>query len=200
MPKQKIQWPKKKKKIKKTNELNDDSSSHNLERIFVIQKHKASSLHYDFRLQSDDVLISWAVPKGLSTTANEKRLAIRTEDHLLDYAQFEGVIPKGEYGSGTVLVWDIGSYEWIHQDEKKYSSMKEALEGGSLKIRLYGKKLKGGYALVRINEENNIEQWIIFKLADEYADAGRNPVNTEPDSVLSGRSLEDITKEESNGH
>lgn len=159
--------------------------------LFVCQKHDAQHLHYDFRLQDGDVLISWAVPKGLSTAANEKRLAIRTADHPLDYAHFEGVIPEGEYGAGTVLVWDIGCYELL-SDSK---SIKQLISEGTLKFFLKGHKLQGGYAMVRMKDDHkNQEQWLIFKLDDEHADARRNPVSTEPDSVLSGRSLKAIAK------
>ncbi|AHE67948.1 DNA ligase D, 3''-phosphoesterase domain protein [Legionella oakridgensis ATCC 33761 = DSM 21215] len=185
---------KKNRDFKRTNEPKEDKAASTCRRIFVIQKHDASHLHYDFRLQNEDVLVSWAVPKGLSTIPNKKHLAIRTEDHPVDYAQFEGVIPKGEYGAGTVLVWDIGDYEPLMEDGEK--SMNEALVKGALKIKLQGKKLQGGYALARIRKKKDKEQWVIFKLDDKFADARRNPVSTEPDSVLSGRSLEEIAEEE----
>jgi len=162
--------------------------------IFVIQKHDASQLHYDFRLQYDDVLWSWAVPKGLSTGANEKRLAIRTDDHPLDYADFEGVIPEDEYGGGTVLIWDRGSYHWIQ--DKEENDLVQGLEQGSFKIHLNGQKIKGGYALTRVDfDDSDKEQWLIFKLDDDYADARRNPVSTEPNSVVSGRTLEQIKED-----
>ena len=166
----------------------------------MIQKHDASKLHYDFRLQVNDVLVSWAVPKGLSTEANEKRLAIRTEDHPLDYAHFEGVIPEDEYGGGTVMVWDKGQYEPIVEDHDHEKTMQKAIEEGALKFNLKGKKLKGGYAMARIREEQDKEQWVIFKLDDEKADARRKPLSTEPNSVLTGRSLEEIKKEEGKHH
>lgn len=164
--------------------------------IFVIQKHDASHLHYDFRLQMDDALASWAISKGLSTAANQKRLAIRTEDHPLNYAKFEGVIPKGEYGAGVVMVWDFGHYEPIIDDKKDKKSLQKALKEGSLKFRLYGEKIKGGYAMARTNFKKNKEQWVIFKLDDDQADARKNPVSSEPNSVLTGRSLDEIAQEE----
>ncbi len=184
----------KKRDFRKTKEPEDSTSTEDYQNLFVIQKHDASQLHYDFRIQIDDALTSWAVPKGLSTAANEKRLAIRTEDHPLDYAKFEGVIPEDEYGGGTVMVWDIGRYEPLVDDDDK-KSMQEALEGGSLKFRLHGEKIKGGYAMARIRDDED-EQWVIFKLDDEEADAPRNPVSSEPDSVLTGRSMEEIAEEE----
>lgn len=159
-------------------------------RIFVIHKHAASQLHYDFRLRIGDVLASWAVPKGLSTAAHEKRLAIRVEDHPLDYADFEGVIPEGNYGAGTVMVWDKGTYEPILDGAEK--SMEEARAGGSLKFELDGQKLKGGYAMACTGRRHGKEQWVIFKLDDAHADARRKPTSTEPDSVKTGRSLEEI--------
>jgi len=164
------------------------------QRTFVIHKHDASQLHYDFRLRIGDALASWAVPKGLSTAANEKRLAIRVEDHPLDYADFEGVIPEGQYGAGTVMVWDRGTYEPMLDDDKQ--SMADAREGGSLKFALDGEKLKGGYAMARTGTREGKEQWVIFKLDDEHADARRKPTSTEPDSVKTGRSLEEIASEE----
>ncbi|MFW6233890.1 MAG: DNA polymerase ligase N-terminal domain-containing protein [Spirochaetota bacterium] len=164
--------------------------------LFVVHKHEARTLHYDFRLRIGDVLASWAVPKGLSTAANEKRLAIRVEDHPLDYADFEGVIPEGEYGAGTVMVWDTGTYEPIVDAEEDEKSMGEARDGGALKFKLNGQKLKGGYAMARTGKRAGKEQWVIFKLDDSEADARRNPTSSEPDSVQSGRSLREIRAEE----
>src|SRR6056297_3563629 len=143
---------------------------------FVIQKHDASSLHYDFRLEIDGTLKSWAVPKGPSTDPRDKRLAIPTEDHPLEYADFEGVIPEGEYGGGTVMVWDRGSYENLEE-----RSVARGLEKGTLKFNLDGEKLGGGYAMVRTGKKGDKEQWLIFKLDDDKADARRNPVSTQPD-------------------
>lgn len=163
---------------------------------FVIQKHDASTLHYDFRIEVDGVLKSWAVPKGPSTDPSEKRLAMPTEDHPLDYADFEGVIPEDEYGAGTVLVWDTGPYENITEKDEEVQPISDALKAGHALIRLEGKKLKGGYALQRVAKGDD-ERWLLIKMDDEDADARRNPVSTEPCSVLSGRDLDDIAKEAS---
>lgn len=162
--------------------------------LFVIQKHDASNLHYDFRLEVSGVLASWAVPKGPSTDRREKRLAIRTEDHPLDYATFEGVIPEGEYGAGTVLLWDRGTYENITDKDGETLPAEKALEAGHILVRLDGEKLSGGYALQRIDDDE--DQWLLIKMDDDAADARRNPVSTEPDSVASGRSLDEIADED----
>ncbi|MBN2245688.1 MAG: DNA ligase [Candidatus Aminicenantes bacterium] len=165
--------------------------------IFVIQKHAASNLHYDLRLEIDGVLKSWAVPKGPSTDPKEKRMAIPTEDHPLDYADFEGVIPEGEYGAGTVLVWDIGPYKNLREtkdDEQK--TMKESLSEGKIEVWLEGKKITGGYALIRTGKGKN-ERWLLIKMNDEEADARPNPVNTEPKSAISGKTLAEIGKQKS---
>jgi len=159
--------------------------------IFVIQKHDASSLHYDFRLEVDGVLKSWAVPKGPSTDPREKRLAAPTEDHPLDYADFEGVIPEGEYGAGTVLVWDTGPYENISEKDGESIEPEAALAKGHLSVRLFGEKLKGGYALVRMGDDADAD-WLLIKMRDDEADARRNPVSTEPESVVSGRTIEEV--------
>ncbi len=151
--------------------------------VFVIQKHDASSLHYDFRLQIGGVLKSWAVPKGPSTDPSVKRLAIPTEDHPIDYADFEGTIPEGEYGAGTVIVWDTGTYRNL-----KEKSMEETYEDGRISVWLEGEKLKGGYSLVKTGDE----RWLLIKRDDEEADARRNPTSTEPESVLSGKTLEEM--------
>lgn len=165
------------------------------EPVFVIQKHDASTLHYDFRLEVDGMLTSWAVPKGPSTDPNEKRLAQPTEDHPLDYATFEGVIPEGHYGAGTVLVWDMGPYRNLRAEEEEPVSMTEALDDGKVEVWLEGQKLRGGYALVRIDDAD--DRWLLIKMDDEEADARRNSTSTEPTSALSDRTLEEIAAQES---
>ncbi len=157
--------------------------------IFVIQKHDASSLHYDFRLEIGGVLASWAVPKGPSTDPKEKRLAMRTEDHPLEYAYFEGVIPEGEHGAGAVIVWDTGTYRNLEGKDGKDIMSQQAPKDGHIAVWLEGRKLKGGYALTRMGKG---ERWLLVKMRDDKADANRNPVKTEPRSVLSGQSIEEM--------
>lgn len=161
---------------------------------FVIQEHAARSHHYDFRLEVEGVLKSWAVPKGLSTDPREKRLATATEDHPLDYADFEGMLPKGEYGAGTVIVWDAGTYDVA--GDRGDVSIAEALDNGHVHVVLEGQKLRGGWALTRFRGE---DQWLVVKTKDDAADARRNPVKTQPESVKSGRSLREVAKEEVEG-
>lgn len=156
---------------------------------FVIQKHDASSLHYDFRLEAGGVLKSWAVPKGPSTDPREKRLATRTEDHPVDYLDFEGVIPEQEYGGGSVVVWDAGSYGNLSRRGDEEVSIEDALEDGHISVWLEGKKLQGGYALTRFRSEDD---WLLVKHNDGEADARRNPTSTEPESVLTGRTVEQV--------
>jgi DNA ligase D-like protein (predicted 3'-phosphoesterase) len=129
--------------------------------IFVVQEHRARRLHYDLRLEVDGVLKSWAVPKGPSLDPRDKRLAIETEDHPIDYASFEGAIPPGQYGAGTVSIWDKGSYKNMTQKDGKDISMSEALSGGHAVFRLEGEKLKGGYALTRTKRG-----WILVKMKE----------------------------------
>ena len=155
---------------------------------FVIQKHDASSLHYDFRLEADGVLKSWAVPKGPSTDPREKRLAMPTEDHPLAYADFEGVIPEGEYGAGAVIVWDRGSYRNLGEEP-----VERALERGHAAMWLEGSKLHGGYALTRIGKGKR-ERWLLVKMDDEGADRRRNPVSSQPESVLSGKTIKEVAE------
>lgn len=162
---------------------------------FVIQKHDASRLHYDFRLEVDGVLKSWAVPKGPSTNPRHKRLAMRTEDHKMGYADFEGVIEEGNYGAGTVLIWDTGTYRNLlaeKEDPDAVVSMTEALRRGKVEVWLEGNKLRGGYALVRMDDTN---RWLLIKMDDEEADARRNPVSTQPASAVTGRTLKEIRAE-----
>jgi DNA ligase D-like protein (predicted 3'-phosphoesterase) len=133
--------------------------------IFVVQKHAASHLHYDFRLEVDGVLKSWAVPKKPSLTLHLKRLAVETEDHPLDYATFAGEIPEGSYGAGTVEIWDTGTYKNIKKNKSgKPVSMKQCLKNGTIEIELFGKKLHGAYALVRMH--NKPKDWLLIKVED----------------------------------
>ncbi len=158
--------------------------------MFVIQKHDASRLHYDFRLEMEGVLKSWAIPKGPSTDPKTKRLAMMVEDHPFDYRNFEGIIPKGEYGGGTVIVWDEGTYEPIEEIKGKKAQEKhllKQLQEGSLKIKLHGEKLQGEYALVKTHGmgENG---WLLIKHKDEFAST--KDITKQDKSVLSGKTIE----------
>lgn len=166
--------------------------------VFVIQKHDASSLHYDFRLEIDGVLKSWAIPKGPSTDPRDKRLAVETEDHPLAYVDFEGVIPDTEYGGGTVLVWDIGVFDNAKRDEDDQPAkpLADCWADGHLTITLHGQKLTGGYALTYFRNEGNQRQWLLVKVHDIEADARRNPVNAQVRSVLSDRTTAEIDRRE----
>ncbi|MBB5397355.1 DNA ligase D [Mucilaginibacter sp. AK015] len=163
--------------------------------MFVIQKHDASRLHYDFRLEMDGVLKSWAVPKGPSTDPKNKRLAMMVEDHPFDYRNFEGIIPKGEYGGGTVIVWDEGTYEPIEEikggKKAQEKHLLKQLEAGSLKIKLHGEKLKGEYALVKTHGmgENG---WLLIKHKDDFASSA--DITKKDKSVLSGKTIEKMEK------
>lgn len=159
--------------------------------IFTIQKHAASSLHYDFRLELGGVLRSWAVPKGLSTDPRDKRLAVEVEDHPLSYAHFEGTIGEGNYGAGSVIVWDTGSHRNITERDGHEVPLAEALEQGHAAVWLEGRKLRGGWTLQRIRGGAK-PQWLIIKRRDEFADARRRPTSTQPESVLSGRLVEEV--------
>lgn len=161
--------------------------------IFVIQKHDASRLHYDFRLQIGNVLASWAVPKGPSLNPSDKRLAVMTEDHPLDYAEFEGVIPEGQYGAGPVMIWDKGTYTNIKEEDGKKVPMKKCLEDGQIEVKLDGEKLKGNFALVRFKDSE--KNWLLVKMNDEYASEKKNPVNTQKKSVLTNRTMAQIKKD-----
>jgi DNA ligase D-like protein (predicted 3'-phosphoesterase) len=165
--------------------------SHKKDPLFVIQLHHASHVHYDFRLEINGVLVSWAVPKGPSLDPRERRLAVQTEDHPMGYASFEGIIPEGNYGAGTVLVWDTGTYQNSKMDGEKLVPMSTCLKLGIIEVNLFGKKLRGKYALVRTGSAHE-KKWLLIKMRDEYADARRNPVSTQPESVLSGKTIQQI--------
>jgi bifunctional non-homologous end joining protein LigD len=178
----------------KTAEPKAGKSKDNDKLMFVVQKHDASRLHYDFRLEMEGVLKSWAVPKGPSTDPKNKRLAMMVEDHPFDYRNFEGIIPQGEYGGGTVIVWDEGTYEPLEGIKGKKAQEKyllKQLKEGSLKIKLYGEKLKGEYALVKTHGmgENG---WLLIKHKDDFASA--TDITKKDKSVLSGKTIEAMEK------
>ena len=163
-------------------------------RRFVIHHHLASSEHYDLRLEIDGVLVSWAVPKGPSTDPQEKRLAIHTEDHPIDYLDFEGTIPQDEYGGGSVIVWDIGRWQNHTGDDdgEEVVAAGEAVRTGHLSFSLEGEKLAGGYTLQRFRDDD--DEWLLIKRDDDEADARRRPTSTEPESVLSGHTADEVSE------
>lgn len=160
--------------------------------VYVVQKHAATRLHYDLRLEVDGVLKSWAVPKGPSADPKARRLAVPTEDHPIDYAAFEGVIPEGQYGAGTVLVWDIGTYRNLREEKPggRGKTMAQAYAEGKIEVRLEGKKLSGAYALIRTAKQG----WLFFRMKDAPAGPYEDILEKSPDSALTGRTLDEIAK------
>jgi len=159
---------------------------------FVVQQHDARRMHYDFRLEADGVLKSWAVPRGPSENPAVKRLAVQTEDHPLDYEDFEGVIPRGEYGAGPVIVWDAGTYENETTDKSgKKVSVADAISQGHVSFVLHGRKLRGGYSLTRIRNDRE-PAWLLVKEKDRFADRTADPERDEPESVKSGKDIGDL--------
>ena len=157
--------------------------------IFVIQKHAASHLHYDFRLEMEGVLKSWAVPKGPSYDPGTKRLAMMTEDHPYDYASFEGVIPEGNYGAGNVIIWDNGTWEFIEPGDDPVKAVKQ----GKLTFRMFGKKMFGEWALVRIHGRSpKGNEWLLLKHRDEFANEKVDVTALAPRSVISNRDVEEL--------
>jgi DNA ligase D-like protein (predicted 3'-phosphoesterase) len=150
---------------------------------FVIQQHGARSMHWDFRLEAGGVFKSWAVPRGPSTDPRDKRLAMEVDDHQISWGDFEGVIPEGEYGAGPVIVWDRGDYRPLADEPSE-----ESLANGHLSFWLEGQKLRGGWTLRRIDGR----RWLLVKRRDDEADARRNPVSTQPESVVSGRRIDEL--------
>lgn len=177
---------KKKRDFKSTPEPSGKKPSKKENPVFVVQKHDASHLHYDFRLEIRGVLASWAVPKGPSLNPKNKRLAVKTENHPLDYADFEGIIPKDQYGAGRVIVWDYGTYK-----NSSEQPMKKALENSKLVFFLNGEKLKGEFALIKM--KNSEKNWLLIKKSDDHA-SKKNPLKNKPESVLSGKKIEEIKK------
>ncbi|MEZ5828330.1 MAG: DNA polymerase ligase N-terminal domain-containing protein [Hyphomicrobiales bacterium] len=178
---------KSKRDFKKTPEPGPSRARKNGNR-YVIQKHAARRTHFDFRLEHDGVLKSWAVTRGPSLDPGQKRLAVRTEDHPLEYGGFEGVIPKGEYGGGPVMIWDEGTWEPIGDPD-------EGLKKGDLKFRLHGKRLKGDWVLVRMKKDRTggkRENWLLIKKRDAYAGDGEEPTEDFDTSVKTGRTMDQI--------
>ena len=169
---------------------------------FVVQKHKATTLHYDFRLEVNGVMRSWVIPKGPSLDSSVKRLAMPTEDHPLEYRHFEGVIGEDQYGAGPVMIWEEGTYtperevrkgiwqEIMNRNEAE-TAMLEGLLAGNVKFRLYGKKLQGSFALIRIRGSNKQESWLLIKHHDEYVQPGYD-ANDYDFSAVSNRTLAEI--------
>ncbi len=187
----------KKRRFNKTSEPKAHSSTSkkttSRRQRFVIQEHDASSHHFDFRIEVDGVFKSWAVPKGLSTDPREKRLAVAVEDHPLEYGNFEGVIPEGEYGAGTVIVWDRGIYRNITEnDDGERLDMDAAMKKGHVHLLLRGKKLKGGWSLIHSKMRGDSKNWLLVKSKDDHADARRNPVKSQPKSVKSGKTVKQV--------
>ena len=160
---------------------------------FVVQKHKASRLHYDFRLEVDGVLKSWAIPKGPSIDYTQKRLAIPTEDHPVDYIDFEGTIPAGNYGAGTVIVWDTGTYRNLKEKEGQEIPMEETIEDGHVEFYLEGEKLRGAYALIHTGRGGR-KFWLFFKMKDLHPET-TDILEERPESVLTGRTIADLEDE-----
>ncbi len=154
---------------------------------FVVQKHQASHLHYDFRLQIGDVLKSWAIPKGPSVDPSHKRLAIQVEDHPIEYRDFEGTIPSGEYGAGIVMVWDFGVYKPLEEQDPQKS-----IQEGRIRFCLEGKKLKGGFILVKTKYQANRNSWLLIKENDTFARKGYNITKEQLKSAKTGLTLKEI--------
>jgi bifunctional non-homologous end joining protein LigD len=169
----------------------DKSTARRRKLRFVVQMHRATRLHYDFRLEADGVLASWAVPKGPTLAPGDRRLAMHVEDHPLDYRDFEGNIPHGQYGAGSVIVWDRGTYTLAEGDDPA-----DEIANGKIKFILHGEKLNGEFTLVKIRprEDEHGDPWLLVKDRDEHADAGYDP-GDHPQSVKSGKTLDDIARD-----
>jgi bifunctional non-homologous end joining protein LigD len=186
----------KKRKFNETPEPSGKPAKVGKQLHFVVQKHEATRLHYDFRLEAEGVLKSWAVPKGPSMNTEDKRLAMMVEDHPFDYRTFEGIIPTGNYGAGTVMVWDEGNYIALGAADAKESDklIRAGIKKGELKIVLNGTKLKGGFAMVKLKNDKTGKgnSWLLFKERDEYAK--KIDITKKDKSAVSGRSMAQIEK------
>ena len=161
---------------------------------FVVHKHRATRLHYDFRLEIDGVLKSWAVPKGPSMVTSMKRLAVAVEDHELDYRDFEGSIPEDEYGGGTVMIWDEGTVTWEGDGNPV-----EMLAGGFVEFALHGRKLEGRFKLIHAKLGGNERNWLLIKRKDKHTEAEDDLLTREANSARTGRTMEQIAADKSAG-
>jgi bifunctional non-homologous end joining protein LigD len=189
-----LQKYRKKRKFIKTPEPKGKNTTGSKSLVFVVQKHQASHLHYDFRLELGGVLKSWAVPKGPSLRPEDKRMAMMVEDHPYDYKDFEGHIPPGNYGAGTVIVWDKGTYGSLDGGTKKEQEkeLEKGLRAGDFKFKLKGKKLSGAFVLVKMkNRQKNA--WLLIKKKDEGASDA--DITKKDRSVVSGKTLEKLADE-----
>jgi bifunctional non-homologous end joining protein LigD len=182
-----------KRDFKKTSEPSGTAKRSRSKRAlhFVVQKHAATRVHFDFRLELDGVMKSWAVPKGPSYDPSVRRLAVEVEDHPVEYNTFEGTIPEGEYGAGTVMIWDRGTYE--PDEGGGAEALREGYERGNLKIVLHGERLRGGWVLVRTHRPGTKNQWLLIKHRDEFASAKIDVVGKAMTSVKSDRTMDEIT-------
>jgi len=174
----------------KTPEPKTKEKKQQLKNVFLVQEHAASSHHYDFRLEIDGKLKSWAIPKGPSLNPKLKRLAIITENHPLSYYEFEGIIPKSEYGAGKVLIWDRGKYKNLRK-----ATMSTAFKQGKIELCLEEKMLKGKFVLIRTkrkSQKNNQNDWLLIKVQDEYANTRTNITNTHTASVVSNKKIQEL--------
>jgi bifunctional non-homologous end joining protein LigD len=172
-----------------------ESGSTETARRFVVQKHAARRTHFDLRLEIGGALVSWAVPKGPSADPEAKRLAVHVEDHPLEYGDFEGTIPKGQYGAGSVIVWDRGGYQPVGVTADTEEALEQGIRDGKLDFLLYGERMRGRWTLVRMKGREGEDNWLLIKKKDVYAEPG-NPeglVERFRDSVVSGRAVVDPT-------
>ena len=163
---------------------------------FVVQRHQARALHFDLRLEHGDALASWAVPKGPPLREGVKRLAVRTEDHPLEYLDFSAVIPEGQYGAGAVIVWDTGTYRNRTRLDGDEVPIERALDDGHIVVEMHGRKLHGAFALTRAGvDDRGRERWLLVKKRDEHTAAGVDLLSSRPESVLSGRTVDQVAVE-----
>ena len=184
---QRLRWYRATRDFRATPEPDGVEEPSDLDHRFVVQHHRSLHPHYDLRLEHDGVLASWAVPKGPTLDPDARRLAVRTEDHPLDYVDFEGVIPEGEYGAGPVLVWDRGTFRLGGGHE----SLAEAIVEGAVRVNLRGEKLRGRFLLLRRDQPGPRERWLLLHADDDHAVRGWDP-DDHPRSVKSGRTTDEV--------